>query len=190
MTTVCLVRHGETDWNRIGRLQGHEDIELNEAGEKQARQCGIYLARESWDVIITSSLKRARKTAEIIEQHVKPTMLYEIDELRERNYGAASGLTNEEVAARHPDGKVPGREERADLTHRSMHAIDRIIQHHTGQKVIVVSHGAVINAILASLSNGVIGTGKTILENACINRLTYDSGTWEVVVYNSTEHFD
>ena len=60
-STVCLVRHGETDWNLRGRLQGQEDIELNETGIYQATRCGLYLARESWDVILTSPLSRARK---------------------------------------------------------------------------------------------------------------------------------
>ncbi len=189
-STVCLVRHGETDWNLRGRLQGQEDIELNETGIYQATRCGLYLARESWDVILTSPLSRARKTAEIIEQLVKTATVLQVDDLRERNYGEASGLTHQEIALRFPNGQIPGREDRSVLTHRSMGVLNHILQHYSGKKRIVVSHGAVINAILAVLSNGEIGSGKTTLKNACLSRLSHRQGTWHIGGYNSTEHLD
>lgn len=188
-TTICLVRHGETDWNRAGRLQGHEDIALNAIGAVQAQRAARYLAQEQWDALVTSPLKRARKTAKIIAQQVK-VPLEEMAELRERNFGAASGLTNDEVAWAYPDGNVPGREERTEVARRSMDALERIARSHEGRKVIVVSHGAVINAILAVISHREIGSRKTVLKNACLSRLVYEDRTWEILVYNSTEHLE
>lgn len=57
ITTICLVRHGQTDWNALGKLQGQTDIPLNELGKIQARQCGEFLSKNDWDVIISSPLK-------------------------------------------------------------------------------------------------------------------------------------
>ncbi|MEI5870447.1 MULTISPECIES: Rid family hydrolase [Bacillus cereus group] len=66
MTVVCLIRHGETEWNAIGKLQGRENIDLNKYGKQQAEKCGLYLRENRWDVIISSPLSRAKQTAEIV----------------------------------------------------------------------------------------------------------------------------
>lgn len=65
---ICLVRHGETDWNKVGKIQGHTDIELNENGIRQAYACAEYLNNAPFELIITSPLKRAKQTAEIIAE--------------------------------------------------------------------------------------------------------------------------
>ncbi|MGX1428958.1 broad specificity phosphatase PhoE [Cytobacillus horneckiae] len=69
MTMICLIRHGETDWNAQNRIQGRTDIPLNGKGKQQAIQCGKYLALNDWDVIISSPLIRARQTAELINEN-------------------------------------------------------------------------------------------------------------------------
>lgn len=188
MSTVVLVRHGETDWNLAGRLQGQEDTELNETGIRQAKLCGAYLARESWDVILTSPFKRARKTADIIGQEVKIAPLVEVSDLRERDFGEASGLTHQEMALRFPDGRITGQEERLILARRAMGVLKYILRDYSGKKLVVVSHGGVINSILATLSRGEIGSGKTTLKNACLSRLVHDHGSWIIDTYNFTEH--
>ncbi|MDB5085743.1 MAG: yhfR, partial [Bacilli bacterium] len=81
MTTVCLVRHGETDWNAEGRLQGRQDTELNENGRKQAKLAGIHLKNEQWDAIVTSPLKRAKETAQIIATELGIDHLDEMEQL-------------------------------------------------------------------------------------------------------------
>jgi uncharacterized phosphatase len=68
VTYLCLVRHGETDWNSLGKLQGRADIPLNKIGVLQAEECRDVLKSSKWDVIITSPLKRAKETAEIINK--------------------------------------------------------------------------------------------------------------------------
>lgn len=80
ITTICLVRHGQTDWNALGKLQGQTDIPLNELGKIQARQCGEFLSKEaSWDVIISSPLKRARETADIISQYIEVPVIEKME---------------------------------------------------------------------------------------------------------------
>ena len=183
---VCLIRHGETDWNRAGRLQGVEDIPLNATGENQAVLVGDYLRTNgTWDAMVSSPLKRAKRTAELVAKRLGfKTVVFE-DLLRERDYGESSGLTREERKARFPDGNEPGWEPIEQVRMRCMQVLNQLSQGKNGRNIIVVSHGAVINAMLALLSNREIGTGKTALENACISFLLYnDKGEWEIESYN------
>lgn len=114
MTTICLVRHGETDWNALGMIQGKTDIPLNQKGIKQAKECGVFLKSDTWDVIVTSPLTRAKQTAEIISSIIdKPSI--EMADFIERDYGDAEGMTAEERMKTFPDKKYPNQEERSSL---------------------------------------------------------------------------
>lgn len=185
MTWICVVRHGETEWNRLGRI---EDIPLNTTGEMQAERCGRYLAQETWDVLISSPLQRARKTADLIDRFVDAALRYEMDEVHERDCGAASGLTFDERMLKFPSGPVPGMEPRSELTARAMQALQLIAEKHAGKRIIVVSHGGLINAMLSHISHGTLGTGTTRLENACINHLVYQHDHWNILAFNSVDH--
>ena len=109
MTIICLVRHGETDWNAIGKLQGRTDIPLNETGIFQAEKCGEYLKESEWDFIITSPLNRAKQTAEIIKRKIDVPLL-EMDHFVERHFGEAEGMTLQEISAAFPDKMYPNQE--------------------------------------------------------------------------------
>jgi len=185
-TVICLIRHGETDWNASGRLQGREDIELNSAGREQAVQLTRYLLKSEWDVIISSPLKRALESARIIASGLSLPDPVTLDELRERNYGAASGMLPDERRRLYPDGKFPGQEEFDDLRTRSMRGVMSITGLYTGKRIIVVSHGAWINSVLYTLSSGEFGSFKTRLKNACINLLIYSDNKWSVEFYNQS----
>ena len=91
-----VVRHGQTDWNAKGRIQGKTDIELNEIGIEQARQLKALIKDYNIDLIISSPLKRARKTAEIINETVKCNIIFE-DSLKERGYGIFEGMIRKEI---------------------------------------------------------------------------------------------
>jgi uncharacterized phosphatase len=107
MTTICLIRHGETEWNAAGILQGTTDIPLNAKGVKQAEACSVYLASSSYDVLISSPLKRAKQTAEIINQKLG-LPFHTMSEFQERAFGAAEGMTYEARRAEYPKKKLPG----------------------------------------------------------------------------------
>lgn len=184
---ICLIRHGETDWNLQGRIQGKTDIPLNSTGIRQAEECSDYLKDRSFDVFISSPLIRARKTAEIINRHHQLPII-EMEEFKERSFGEAEGLTVEERERRYPDGSYTGQEELEAFRKRVMHAISKVNQQFAGKKVIVVAHGAVIGMILSTLSNGEIGTGKTKLINACINNIEFTEEEWKVHNYNQITH--
>src|SRR5690606_40156857 len=92
ITTICLIRHGETDWNAQRRIQGRTDIPLNEKGIQQARECRDFLKNSEWDVIITSPLKRAKQTAEIINEALNIDLI-EMDDFIEKSFGDVEGVT-------------------------------------------------------------------------------------------------
>ena len=186
ITTICLIRHGETDWNLSGRLQGSEDIELNHTGRMQAIQLADYLKRESWDMIISSPLKRAYETAQIIATGLSLPEIKVKDELKERCYGAASGLLPEERRRLFSDGTIPGQEEFEKLRKRAMEALDNTVKENAGKRILMVTHGALTNSVLYTLSGGQFGSFRTRLKNGCINLLIHAGSNWSVVFYNKT----
>lgn len=182
-----MVRHGETDWNAIGMLQGRTDIPLNETGIQQAEECSEFLKTSQWDVIITSPLKRAKQTAEIINKNgILPVV--EMEEFLERDYGDAEGMTYEERISKFPDKIYPNQEEREFLNKRVIEGIEKINRRYGDNKILLVAHGAVINAILAVLSNGKIGSGKTNLINACISNIYLYQDKWQIKDFNQVSH--
>jgi uncharacterized phosphatase len=185
-TTVCMIRHGETDWNVSGRLQGCEDIIMNERGKEQAYSAANYLASFHWDFIYSSSLQRALETAKIIAEKLNLPHIQVLDSLKERNYGAASGLLPEERKNQFPDGIIPGQEEFENLKNRAMNALNSIATENHGKRILVVTHGGFTNALLYAISEGVFESFKTRLKNGCINLLVFHNGSWEVRFYNKT----
>jgi uncharacterized phosphatase len=184
-TVICIVRHGETDWNAQGRLQGREDIELNEAGRQQARKIARYLSSEHWDVIVSSPLKRAYETARIVAPILLISEIKVEGQITERDYGEASGLWPEERRSRFPDA-IPGQEDFELLRQRAMKGLEKIVKEHTGKRIVVISHGALTNSILYTLSGGEFGSFKTRLKNGCINQISVQDGKWTVDFYNKT----
>ena len=104
ITRFCLVRHGETDWNAARRLQGHTDIDLNATGIAQAKQMARALKsiHLQFDVLYTSDLQRAAKTAQAIEELFETSAISK-SSLRERHLGALQGLTTDEAPVREPE---------------------------------------------------------------------------------------
>lgn len=192
ITTICLVRHGETDWNAAVRLQGSRDIPLNAVGREQARLVAAALTGEEWDAIVSSPLSRALDTATAIAAalDIPPNHITVRDDLKERAYGVAEGTTEAERNARWPNHFWPGLEAKRDLWRRCMNALNDIARRHAGERVIVVCHGGVINAVLAVISHGELGTGKTRLHNASLTRLHTDGRSWTIDEVDVTVHLE
>lgn len=188
VTTVCLVRHGETDWNLAGRLQGREDVPLNARGREQARLSGRALRGGRWDLMLTSPLRRAVQTARIVGGLAAVPLLVAVPELAERDYGAASGLTRAQIAARFPDGVVPGEEDRDAVRDRSLAALLSWVGRHRGARMLVVTHGGVISGLLTAVSGGAVVTPPGSLGNACLSVLHHVDGGWRVLVHNVVDH--
>jgi len=188
MTTLCIVRHGETDWNRLGRFQGREDIELNENGRAQASLIAEHLSEFQWDLIITSPLKRAHATAEIIGKRLEITKIIEDKAFVERDFGKGSGLTLESQKSAFPDGDIPGKENDDALEKRVFRGLQGVIESNRDRKIVIVAHGAVINALLRVVSAGSIDLGETNIKNTCINILEHDGSCWQIKTYNSVAY--
>ncbi|MDW7616858.1 histidine phosphatase family protein [Peribacillus sp. SIMBA_075] len=187
MTTICLVRHGQTDWNALGKLQGQTDIPLNELGKIQARQCGEFLSEEDWDVIISSPLKRARETAEIISNYIEVPVIEKIAFI-EKNFGVAEGMTAAERKAAFTDKLYPGQENQDSLRNRLMNGLQEIQKEYPDKKVILVAHGAVIHFILRLMSNESIVSKEMRLFNACLSTIRFDADSWIIDDFNQVNH--
>lgn len=187
---IYLIRHGETDWNKQLRIQGREDIELNENGILQADKCGQAFKDVPIDLVVSSPLKRARKTAEIIAAYVGIKDIFTEDDLVERDFGTLSGLTLDEMDKLRKEGKDGEAEKFEDLSRRVKLVLDKYSKLEKYKNIIMVSHGAAINSLLAVLSNYAIGTHKTRLKNACINIIECSNDSMKIKKYNlSSDEF-
>jgi 2,3-bisphosphoglycerate-dependent phosphoglycerate mutase len=146
VTTLLLVRHGETDWNRELRIQGSSDTELNATGRAQALELARELADVPLDAVYTSDLGRARETAEIVVADRELEVKLDPD-LRERRFGSWEGLTRAEIAERFPDLEHHDGETDDEVRQRILAAVGRIVAAHPGEDVLVVSHGGALNAL-------------------------------------------
>jgi broad specificity phosphatase PhoE len=160
VTTLLLVRHGETDWNRDGRWQGHSDTHLNDVGREQAARVAGEV--NGVDVVYSSDLARARETADIVAARLGlPVRLDE--RLRERSFGAWEGKTGPEIELEFRDahsrwvaGEGPGAEDAeafADFAARVQDFLADVLARHPDETALVVAHGGSIRVIHA-LANG------------------------------------
>jgi broad specificity phosphatase PhoE len=162
VTTLLLVRHGETDWNADGRLQGQTDRVLSDFGRRQAQELAGELAGEEIDAIYASDLARARQTAEIVAERVGLPVLLDAD-LREKDWGTWEGLSAVERDRIEFVGETT--EEHGQ---RMLRALRRIAERHPGGRVLVVTHGGSIRRI----QSAALGMALPVLENcgrwACV----------------------
>lgn len=151
---IYITRHGQTEWNALGKLQGRKDIELNEVGRKQAEMTRDKLKNEKVDLIISSSLKRAKQTAEIINKEFNVDIL-EDERLVERGYGDFEGITKIELKEmKKKDSRIDeacnyiknismyNMETMQDLCKRIYDFLDEITTKYKDENVLIVTHGS------------------------------------------------
>lgn len=141
------MRHGETDWNRDGRYQGHADPPLNEVGREQARELSASFGGGEVEAIYTSDLRRAAETAAIVGAALGVPVTTDRD-LREVDVGSWQGLTREQLAGREWDGET-----RDDHRRRVLDALRRIERAHDG-RVLVVTHGGSMRRVCEAAGDG------------------------------------
>ena len=162
---LILVRHGQTDWNAQGLSQGHTDNDLNETGIAQAHETAKALTKEHIDVIISSDLKRAKQTAEIIGKEIGVEVTEFWEDLRERNEGVWDGKHIDEVLKDYPSANQesksvsfhhrtpPEGESFTEFITRVEKACQMLLEKYAGKKVIVVSHGGTTRALHTVIQN-------------------------------------
>jgi broad specificity phosphatase PhoE len=157
VTTILLARHGETDWNRENRFQGHADPPLNETGRAQAAELAAALGNEPLAAVYSSPLRRAFETAQIVgaPHGLEPVP---VDALREVDVGSWQGLTRAEIEERFPEqfarwldyeqGWEDG-ESYDEMGQRVLAALLQLAAAHEGQRILAVSHGGPVRAAYA-----------------------------------------
>ncbi len=167
-TALCLIRHGQTPWNRDGRWQGQADPDLTAEALEETRSVARVLAREHaqqpWTRLIASDLSRARSTASLIGDVLE--LRLEVDlRLRELDVGHWSGLTRSEIEAHdaetlrafergEPGVRPGGGETRVEIRERSHAFVCDLVARHAGERILVVTHLGVIRALVPGAQPG------------------------------------
>ncbi len=204
-TEILLIRHGQTAWNKMKRLQGHSDIPLNEKGELQAIALGEALKQEPLDAIFSSDMQRALRTAEEIARWHDLSVKVERD-LRERCYGAFEGLSPEEIEERYPESHAawhaadpdhvfpPGEriaESPRQFFHRAIDALMRCADQHPGQKIAIIAHFGIVESAYR-MANGIpFGErGRLPVLNTGINRFAVGNGELRLIAWGEAAHLE
>lgn len=185
MSTLVLLRHGQSVWNKENRFTGFTDVDLSEQGEAEARAAGEKLKALPLDHVFTSTLKRAYRTAALAVGASGQTGVPETrhDDLRERDYGDLTGLNKDEMRQKYGEEQVhiwrrsydvqpPGGESLADVVKRVEPYYKREIVPllASGKNILIAAHGNTLRAMLIilglhtaeTINNAEIGTGDPL----------------------------
>lgn len=196
---LLLVRHGETDHNLAGILQGYSRMPLNATGRRQAQHLAERLRKEKIDVAYVSDLPRTRETASIILAFHPETKIVYTKKLRERHHGTFEGRHGSEMKADWEQSGIPfeqyrpeGGESPLDVQKRIMRFYENVVEKHPHQMVLWVSHGGVIRALLSALEKQpwtIEVHQKFHPQNCALTVLEIDEQQQHrITVLNSVEH--
>lgn len=184
-TELLLIRHGETEWNKIGKFQGSTDIDLSEEGRSQAKLLRERIQND-FDSIYASPLSRAYETAEIIAAGSGKKIIIAND-IREINFGEWEGLTIKDISTKYSDVFISWKKDKlegkfiggdlstANAAKRAKNCILDIVKKNKGNKIIIVAHGGIIKAGIIGLFNFDMSMyHKISMGNTCINTIVFD----------------
>lgn len=190
MTILTLVRHGETDWNSGGRIQGSTDIALNDTGRAQARELAERLAAEYAGrdaVVVSSDLSRAAETADVIAAALGTTVALRLPGLQERSYGEAEGMDAPSFARAYGAwhaADVPGAETWPVVRERALAALaEALAAAPEGADVVAVAHGALIREVILYATDGAFPREGERLPNCSATTFRLDGDSWEMLAY-------
>jgi probable phosphoglycerate mutase len=199
VTTFLIIRHGETEWNAAGRLQGWRDSPLTANGRAQAEAIAARLAREPVDALVASDLGRTQATATPIAAALGLTAAPDPG-LRERCYGILEGMTWAEIEQRHPeayarvvardqDFPVPEGESGFQFRDRVVDAFERLTEVHRDARVVVVTHGGVLGIVYRRAHDIALEMPRTfVVPNAALNRTRIEGRRWTVELWAEVAH--
>jgi probable phosphoglycerate mutase len=200
-TTLFAVRHGETEWNRLGRQQGHLDTRLTDVGVRQARALAEGLVGQGIEAIYSSDLGRAMQTAQAIGERLGLPVTADAG-LRERHLGTMQGLTQAEFGDRFPhewaafhsgdpDYVFPGGESARQRHARSVACAAELAKRHAGQHVLIVAHGGTLRSFFYhALCIPLTEPRRFSLFNAAINRFTVWEDRWRLETWGDVSHLE
>lgn len=200
MTELVLIRHGETEMNRELRFQGHVNVGLNAVGLEQARRLARRMAGEHADALYASDLLRAQQTAQPISGELALPPLADAA-LREQSFGRVDGMRVDDIKAQWPDAwegwlrfdenyAMPEGESARQFHGRVMDALHRLVVAHPEQRIVVVTHGGVLDMIYRTArALGLSGPRQSEIPNAGLNRIRMgSSGPIEILDWADTRH--
>jgi len=200
MTEIIIIRHGETEWNKTGRFQGHSDVPLSAEGRAQAAALGQNLALDHVDAIYASDLTRAMETAAPLAKRFGLEVISD-PLLRELNFGAWEGRHFDDVNAENPNAMknfytdpeqadIPESEPFPEFQRRVAGRVREIVAQERGKRIVVVSHGASIRILLADILAMPIRSIWHISQlNTAVNKIRFeDDGFAIVTLMNDTSH--
>ena len=201
MATLYIVRHGETEWNAAGRIQGHTDVALSEKGRRQAQAVGRRLASVAFHAAYASDLCRASETARIIVGE-RDVPLATTPQLREYHKGIFEGLTNPEIERRYPeqfaasvvndlDFAPTGGESIRQTTARLAAFVAHLQEHHPEGNVLVVGHGGSLrSAVVALLALPLEANWKFVMGNCALSIVETYPDNAVLRLYNDRSHLN
>jgi probable phosphoglycerate mutase len=199
LTDILLIRHGETLWNQQGRMQGQHDSPLTPLGLQQARQLATRLKGVSFTALYSSDLGRAHQTARCIADVTGHDIVADRS-LRERGFGIFEGFTNAEIEKRYPDHYVPFAkrdphfampegESASQFRDRCVGGLERIVQRHPDETIVVVSHGLVLDSLYRTATRMALEVPRGFpLLNCSVNTFRYEAGSWLAVAVGDVTH--
>lgn len=188
-TKIGWIRHGMTEWNALGKIQGTTDIPLSAVGIRQAELLANRLAAEgaTWNGVVSSDLQRAATTGETIARRLGISHLLD-SRLRERAFGMAEGTTEaERLALWGADWRrlVPDQETDETMLERGRHFLSDWMLRHEGEAWLFVTHGSFLGKMLQSLCRNL---KEGHLGNVSLTILETDGHNWVPLLHNCTAH--
>ena len=186
MLKFGLIRHAMTQWNFEKKIQGREDIDLNFQGVEQAHLFAKLLIKEKFDKIFSSTMIRARHTAEIISKIIKVDIEYSSD-LREQDFGEWEGEKISDLRKSNPNQveiqeskgwlfTPPGGESRNNVLKRNFKAIEYAAKKFDNRYILIVTHSSVIKTLIYKVLNRkFIPEESSVLKNYHLHQLSYDN---------------
>ena len=177
---ICLVRHGETDWNVRHIYQGAQDIPLNETGIAQAARTGEVMKAMKWDAIFSSELSRAYDTGAAISRACGMALPTKIQNVQERDFGIFDGMPSkgEGKPTKEQMANEPSVETREAVMDRMEAALLKLCGENYGKDIVLVSHNGALGALLRRLfGTGIVGN----LKNCSINLIEYKEGRFHAL---------
>ena len=201
MINIILARHGETDWNTEEVFRGRADVALNETGLKQASRLAEYLSGEKIDIVYSSPLQRAVKTAEAVAlRHKLPVTT--VENLNDMNFGEWQGLSRRDVNLKYPElyrdwldtpeqVKVPGGESLEEVRSRAMPFLEDAVMRCGEGTIVLVSHRVVHKVLICALlglNNASFWSFR--LDTAASTRFVFDGDRVVLVRHNDTSYLE
>lgn len=199
ITRLYILRHGETEWNRKGLMQGHKNSPLTENGKNQARALAEAMSEKGIKRIYSSDLGRAMETTEIINSRLKLPVKQDL-RLREQNLGIMQGMTKTQFREKYPkewarfstwdpDYSLPEGETARQKLERSVGCLEELAEKHPGENLLIVSHGGILDSVFRSSQKIPLNHPRSFsIYNGAVNRFSLSDGHWVLETWGDLSH--